>query len=157
MSTPDFVTIVVSREEVVALDTTPALSALRVLIASPVTAKQWFERVDLSVDGYNHVADELFEIPDVRNYIQKLDDEFPYWLYFLSKRHLGLQCIAHCFLPPFLTPEAKAIHYPAKLDELLSMRWLPAMNQICEWTGMSEQRIEELTDRSARYLLSGPE
>jgi len=156
MSAPDFATILVSREEVLALDTRSVLSALRALIASPATANHWFERVDFAIDGYNHIRDELFEIPEIRNYVQKLDDEFPFWLFFLSKQHLGLQCIAYCFLPPFLTQEAKAVHFPQKLDQLLSTRWFPAMNQICEWAGKSEQEIEELTDRSVQYLLAGP-
>jgi hypothetical protein len=157
MSDPDFVFVVVSREEVLALDTRSAMSVLRALITSPAKAKHWFERVDLSINGFNEVADELFEIPEVRNYVQKLDDEFPFWLFFLSKRLLGLKCIAYCLLPPFLTPEAKAIYFPVRLDQLLTTRWFPAMNQICEWTGMTEREIEILTDRSVKYLLAGPE
>lgn len=156
-SAPDFVNIVVSKQEVLALDTRSVMTALRALIASPVAAKRWFESVDISIDGYNHVAEELFEIPEVREYVGKLDDEFPFWLFFLSKRNLGLQCIAYCFLPPFLTPDARATYFPTRLDRLLSARWFPAMNQVCEWVGMSDEEIEKLSDRSVSYLLSGPE
>ena len=156
MSAVDILVVVISREEILARDASSAMAVLRELIVSPTKAKQFFERVDVAIDGYNEVAAELFEIAEVRDYIQLLDSEFPYWLFFLSKRHLGLQCIAHCFLPPFLTDEGKAEHFPARLDQLLTRRWFPAMNKICEWTEMSEREIAELTDRSVKYLLSGP-
>jgi len=49
-------------------------------------------------NGYDHDARELFEIPEVREYNALLDNEFPYWLFFLTR-----------------------------LDEPLSNRWFPAM------------------------------
>lgn len=156
MSAPDFVTIVVAKQDVLATNTAPALEALRTLISSPEVARNWHEKIDFAVDGYNNTSAELFEIAEVREFVQQLDQEFPYWLYFLSKSHLGLQCIAYCFLPPFLTTDAKMSVFPARLDELLSRRWFPAMNHICEWVGMSEQEVQTLSDRSVRYLLGGP-
>jgi hypothetical protein len=99
---------------------------------------------------------ELFEIPEVRDFIAAIDDEFPFWLFFLSKHALGLQCISKCFLPPFLKPEAQARIFPEKLDDLLSRRWFPAMNQVCAWVRLSESEIEEMSNRSVEYLLMGP-
>lgn len=69
---------------------------------------------------------------------------------------LGLQCLAHCFLPPFLTAEARQRIHREQLVELLSKRWFPAMNQVCEWVGFSEVQIETLTNRSVDYLFNGP-
>jgi len=156
MTAPDFLTIVASKAEVLAGDTKGVLSALRSLVVSQDAAVAWCERVDFAIDGYNDTRWELFEIPEVREFVAKVDDEFPFWLFFLSKQSLGLQCIAHCFLPPFLKPEAQARIFPEKLDELLSMRWFPAMNQICDWVEMAEPEIDAMTDRSVEYLLAGP-
>lgn len=153
---PDFVTIVVTRQEIQAGNKTNVLESLKTLISSPETACKWFERVDIAIDGYNETREELFEIVEVRNFVQELDDEFPFWLFFLSKRDTGLQCIAYCFLPPFLTQSAKAEIFPQQLDSLLSKRWFPAMNQLCDWVGMQEDDIEMLSDRSVQYLLGGP-
>jgi hypothetical protein len=153
---PDFVTIVVTRQEIQAGNKTNVLESLKTLISSPETARKWFERVDIAIDGYNETREELFEIVEVRNFVQELDDEFPFWLFFLSKRDTGLQCIAYCFLPPFLTQAAKAEIFPQQLDSLLSKRWFPAMNQLCDWVGMQEDDIEMLSDRSVQYLLGGP-
>lgn len=148
--------IVVSREEVVAKDTASVLDALRVLVASPEAALSLFESVDIAFHGYNDRHAELFEIQEVREFVYALDEQFPYWLFFLDKSALGLQCLAYCFLPPFLTQEAKQTVYPERLDDLLTKRWFPAMNQICEWVGFTEEEISILTDRSVEYLLAGP-
>lgn len=148
--------IVVTREEVDAQDTSSVLEALGALIQSPEQARSLFEQVDIAFHGYNETSEELFEIQEVRNFVNALDEKFPFWLYFLSKTGTGLQCIAYCFLPPFLTKAGKAQHFPKRLNDLLTRRWFPAMNQVCEWTGFSEQQIESLTDRSVEYLLGGP-
>ncbi len=148
--------IVVSRAEIDAQDTSSVLGALSSLIESPERARRFLEKVDIAFHGYNDTAEELFEIESVRNYVYALDKKFPFWLFFLDKSGTGLQCIAYCFLPPFLTPEAKAKYFPERLNDLLTRRWFPAMNQICEWVGFTEQQIEELTDRSVEYLLAGP-
>lgn len=156
MAVPDLLTLVVSAEDVADCNIAPTLGSLRQLMASPNTARHWYERVDVTIHGYNHVADELFEIVEVRKFIQLLDEDFPFWLYFLSKRHTGLQCIAYSFLPPFLTPAAKAEAFPRQLDELLTRRWFPAAEHICGWVGMSESEFESLGNRCVEYLLGGP-
>ena len=156
MQHPFSTIIVVSREEVETQDTFSVLEALSALIQSPAQARSFFEQVEIAFDGYNETREELFEIAEVRNFVQQLDEVFPFWLYFLSKTGTSLQCITYCFLPPFLTKAAKAKIFPERLDDLLTKRWFPAMNQVCEWTGFSEQEIESLTERSAEYLIRGP-
>jgi hypothetical protein len=148
--------IVVSRSEVEAKDPSSVLRALRALVGSPDAARQHFESVDIAFHGYDAVREELFEIPEVREFVYALDEQFPYWLFFLDKSALGLKCLAHCFLPPFLTAEARQRIHREQLAELLSNRWFPAMNQICEWVGFSEAQIERLTNRSVDYLFGGP-
>ncbi len=155
MSNPDFMTIIASKEEILSGDTTGVLQALRALISTPESALQWKEKVDFAVDGYNDVQCELFEINEVREFITVLDQEFPFWLFFLSKHALGLQFISYCFLPPFLNPEARTRVFPERLDDLLSHRWFPAMNQVCDWVELSEFEIESMSDRSVKYLLTG--
>jgi hypothetical protein len=156
MSIPDFKTIVASKEEVMAGDTSGVLTTLRTLIASSESALHWKENVDFAIHGFEEVQWELFEIPEVREFIAAVDDQFPFWLFFLSKHAPGLQCIAYCFLPPFLKPEARARILPERFDDLLGRRWFPAMNQVCDWVGLSESEIESMSERSVAYLLRGP-
>lgn len=148
--------IVISKSEVDSQDTSSVFEALRALIASPDAANQHFESVDIAFHGYNETSEELFEIQEVREFVYALDEQFPYWLFFMDKSALGLQCIAYCFLPPHLTAEAKQRIHPERLNDLLTRRWFPAMNHICEWASFSEEHIELLTERSVKYLLDGP-
>ena len=61
--------MVVSRQEVENKDIEPALSVLSRLITSPDIAREYMGKVDISFDGYNDNKEELFEIPEVRNYV----------------------------------------------------------------------------------------
>ena len=148
-------TIVVSTEELLALDTGPALDKLRSFIATPADALRWFERVDIAFDGYESDPNRWFSIPAIHDYVGKLDGEFSYWLFLLSKERLGLQRIAHCLILPPTAKTTSVSNFAFKLDELLSSRWFPAMNELCERVHMSDQEIESLSYRSVTYLLSG--
>jgi hypothetical protein len=123
---PNLLSIVVLKNDVLSKNTRPTVSILQSLLSSPDNALKWHERVDISFEGYDGVPQELFEIQEVREFVKILDDVFPYWLFFLSKADFGLQCIILCFLPPFLTDDAKARIFPERVGSLLEKRWLPA-------------------------------
>jgi len=147
--------IIVSREEVHALDISTPMSVLTNLLRSPENARAYKERVDIAFHGYDSDSRELHEIEEVRTYVQKLDAEFPYWLFFLSKQMLGLQCIVFCHLLPSLTAEGKAKQHPRQLEQLLQKRWLPAMAQIAQYAGLSEKDVDDLMERFFLYLKNG--
>ena len=152
----DPLVFIVSRDEVEAGDTSVILGNLRQLVESPETARRFVERVDIAFHGYDDVRLDLPEIREVRDFVHQLDDDFPCWLFFLSKRHLGLQCLLYCFLPPFLTDEGRAKHHPPEIERLLLRRWFPAMNQVCAYVGYSEERVERLSERAIAYIATGP-
>lgn len=147
--------VIVSREEVQQQDVGPALSTLVRLTELPETATTYMEQVDIAFHGYDHDPRELFEIAEVRDYVHKLDEQFPFWLFSLSKHHLGLQCLMLCFLLPHLTAAAQAELHPRQLQELLEDRWGPALNYIADYVGLSEQQESELAQRSLNYFTKG--
>jgi hypothetical protein len=115
-----------------------------------------FEKLDIAFHGYDHDTRELFEIPEVREYVSLLDDQFPYWLFFMRKNGLGLQAITYCLMPPYLNKVGRETVLPERLNELLSNRWFPAMNHICVAVGFSEGQIETLTNKVVDYIFNGP-
>ncbi|HUO77402.1 MAG TPA: hypothetical protein VMU21_07470 [Thermodesulfovibrionales bacterium] len=151
----DFLEVVVSRKEVESQNVGIVLKTLQRLIENPKVASKFRENVDIAFHGYDSDHAELFEILEVRDFVYELDKHFPYWLYFLSKYHTGLQCIIYCFLPPYLTEEAKKKIYPQRLQDYLINRGLPAMNHICEFTGCSEKAVEQMTERVIKYIQFG--
>lgn len=151
----DPIAVIISRAEVEAGDIEHVLSTLQRFTLTPETARASFERVDIAFHGYDQDTRELYEIPEVRSFVYQLDEQFPFWLFFLSKRHLGLQCLLLCFLPPYLTEQARSRIFPERINQLLSSRWFPAMNQICEYAGFSERQVKQLTDRVVNYITDG--
>jgi hypothetical protein len=129
---------------------------LRSCLVSTERMLGFFERIDVLFHGYDDDTRELCEIDAVREYVSLLDSEFPYWLFFFTKEGLGLQCIMYCLMPPYLSEEGRRTILPRKLDELLSNRWFPAMDQICLAVGFSEPQIEDLTNRTIDYFVNGP-
>ena len=77
---------------------------LPLYIATPEQARANLEGLDIAFDGYDHGSREIFEIPEVRDFVSRLDVEFPFWLFFMIKRLLLLQAITLCLMPPYLTP-----------------------------------------------------
>lgn len=148
--------IVVSREEVISGDTSAPLSTLNQLLESRESIREFCQRVDISFSGYENTPEELFEIPEVRNYVYALDAEFPFWLYFLSREFTGLQCLALCYLLPCLTEEARARKHPKQLADLIERRWGPALNQICQAAGYPESKTDELLESALQYFVDGP-
>ncbi|MBM3841438.1 MAG: DUF1817 domain-containing protein [Verrucomicrobia bacterium] len=158
MNLGDFgpIMIVISRDEVERGDMTGPLQCLKALLVSRETIRANQTNVDVSFSGYEDTRDELFEIPEVRNYVYALDAKFPFWLYFLSRYFTGLQCITYCHLLPFLTPEARAKHHPQKLAELIERRWGPALFQLCSAVGHTEAEADALLASAMTYFQSGP-
>jgi len=99
-----------------------------------------------------HVSD----IPEVRRYIQGLDADFPYWLYFLSKRRSSLMVIFLAWCPFRETLDGRLIPDHEGLGLYLMQRGFPAMNQVCSFVNCSEQEIERMSNRVVSYLQDGP-
>lgn len=152
----DFLTVVIGRQQVEDGDISEPLGVLRQLLNREAAIK-FCERVEVGVAGFDDDPRELYEIEEVRRFVCKLDSEFPYWLYFLTKRGTGLSFILLCFCPPFLTPEAQTAIGNERIADYLSKRGFPALNHVCEAAGCSEEEIKRLTDRSTEYVLNGPD
>ncbi|MGH7309941.1 MAG: chlororespiratory reduction 6 domain-containing protein [Candidatus Rokuibacteriota bacterium] len=152
----DPLVVVVGRSDVEAGDIQPTLRILFRLLADAVTVREYRERVDMAFQGYDADPRELFEIPEVRRFVAALDDAFPYWLYFLSREYMGLQAIAFCFLPPYLTEDAQRQIWPQRLTELVERRWAPALAELAAKAGWAAADIDELLATAGHYFLEGP-
>jgi hypothetical protein len=153
---PDSLIVVISRDDIETGDITAPLNILTRLLERDA-AVRFREGVEIGVHGYDSDARELYEIPEVRNFIYKLDIEFPYWCYFLSTKATGLAWVVYCFCPPNLTPVAKAEIWPKRIGGYLERRGFPALNRMCEITGVSEDEIQKMSERILQYFFTSPE
>lgn len=70
----DHLSIVVSKKEIQNNDISLAMKVLSQLFSNDKVAMHFKERVDIHFDGYNDIPDELWEITEVRDYVQKLKE-----------------------------------------------------------------------------------
>ncbi len=144
--------IVISKEEVSLKDYSVPLKILNQVTSDISSMKYYRERIDISFKGYNDKSAEIWEIPEVRNYVEELDSRFPYWLYFLSKDGMGLSVILKCFLLPFLKHENEKELNGGRLQFYLEERGFLAMNQLCDLTNISAEEHIQMTHRLVNYI-----
>ncbi len=66
---PDLLYVVVSKQDVLSGNTLSTIDVLKTLTLSPEDALRWRERVEIAFDGYNDTQCELFEIPEIRDFV----------------------------------------------------------------------------------------
>jgi hypothetical protein len=79
----DNLVLMSSRAEVEAGDVVHASAMLQKLL-KPENAKRLKGRLVFRIRGYDDDPRELFEVPEVRTWMEELDCEFPYWFYFMD-------------------------------------------------------------------------
>lgn len=147
----DYLNIVISRQEILSRDISIVMATLSQLLNNSKLALHFKERVDITFDGYNDIPDELWEIPEVRNYVYELDRAFPFWFFFLSKNGSALYVILKCYLLPFLTPEADNTENTPRIQTFLDNHFL-AMNGIGNQLNISYEENIAMSNRVFKYF-----
>ena len=77
--------IVVRRDEVEGCAIEPTLNALQVLMDDSETALRFKNNVTISFQGFDQDRRELFEIEEVREFVNQLNSKWYSWLFFMTK------------------------------------------------------------------------
>src|SRR5947209_7781757 len=80
----------ISREMVEAGDWLETAEVLRTFAKTPERTASFREEIELVFNGYDDDPLPLWEIPEVREFVARLDEEFPF---FLMKWGYGLQLV----------------------------------------------------------------
>lgn len=148
---------VIEKDDVCAGNVSEVKEFLDSLIESEVAARIQFQSIEISFNGYDEDPREVFEIDEIRDFVRKLDLEFPYWLYFMNPSYPGLFAISMCILPPNPDAITKTQIHPQNLVNLLERRWFPALYHIGKWTLMSESELDMIAVRCGEYFYKGPQ
>ncbi len=139
------VILMFSRRQVETSDLAEPLQFLRRLTADRHTALEFCGRISLVVDGYNDDLRELFEIPDVRAYIKRLDQEWRYWFFFLSQADESIKLLESCLCETIeVVPGVTSIDL-VQLERALALHF-GAMNALCEALDVPEEKNEEISE-----------
>jgi len=82
---PALVMLEIAKEQIVAGNIASAMEKLHILTDSDVTFRKYKDSLVLMVEGYDNDRRELVEIPEVRAFFNKLNQEWPHWLWFANK------------------------------------------------------------------------
>lgn len=137
--------LVISRDEINEMDMGEPLRVLRQLAGNPEKAIAACGRISLVIDGYNADPRELFEIEEVRRYIQQLDALWPYWFFFLSQADDSIKVIESCLCDSIeVVPGVTSID-TEQLNGCLT-RHFSALNSYCEALNLPESKIQEISE-----------
>jgi len=151
----DFVVLDFDRSDIESGDTSEVMAVLKQLLERDAATK-FCERVDLRCTGYDSDSRELWETPEVRAFVQKLDQQFPYWCYFLSRNGEGLLWLTYCLYPLALSQDEKQRLWLPAIRKYIEDRGIPQMTAICKYVGCSDQEAVRLTSGAANYLVNKP-
>jgi len=73
------------RSDIESGDISSALERLHIMIDSAENIRLYRDSVVISVTGYDQDPRELIEIPEVRAFFQKITEQWPHWLWFMSR------------------------------------------------------------------------
>jgi len=146
---------VVDRDEVEAGDISRTAQFLQSFLATNASSRANFQNLDISFSGYDEDPRDLRHIPEVRAFVEKLDADFPYWLYFMHLGFGGLRVITGCLAPLCKNEGAQASAIHDWIVALLQRRWLPALSDLGTLTGMSQVELELATTQCLHYLTEG--
>lgn len=142
--------IVIAREDIEAGNIGRVLEIFSRFLATSKLMIKNRELLDFSVDGYNDDPRELYEIPQIRKWFEDLNEHFPYWFYFLSKRAKSLRLLATCLCSFEKASQGISLN-SADLLRFIQNSFV-GMNEICETIGMSELEIRRLSDDAMSYF-----
>jgi hypothetical protein len=147
----DFLSILVSRQEIELQEFDKILTVLSGLIQDNEIIKKFYDRVDIGVGWYNDDKRELWEIPEVKQFFRILDNQWPYWFFFLTKLGSGLKMITFCCIETTKKNETELWIDPPTMENFLYRHFI-AMNEVCDRIGMSEDENKDLTNRVFSYF-----
>lgn len=149
----DPVVFVISRQQVEALDLDEPLEFLHSLVptAHPHHAWAYKGRLSLVIAGYETDPRELFEIPEVCQYLRALDEQWPFWLFFFNQVDDSIKLIALC-LASSIEVVPGAAHIDPDGLRRFPERGFTAVNYLFESYGFPETENEALSTELSRLF-----
>lgn len=132
-----------SREEVIHQDFTFFLSKFDVdNLPEGHSLSELENSLVFLIAGFDDCEEEIYQIREIRDFYQKLNEVWPYWLYFLNIENHAVQLMAACLVDTSVEAlvGSDAIGYsmdPLQVAKCLKNGWAP-MNQLFEQVGASE-------------------
>lgn len=135
--------------------TNSVLSALKVMALTPEITRQHANVVHLTFEGYDEDPREVYEIPEIRSFVYKLHEQFPYWFHFLNKVDTSLLIVFFCLMDVTVDRKETGSVQIRLPDGGLSMvinDLFVAMNSLYDRHGLTSEENSRMTRLVKEYL-----
>lgn len=134
----------ISKREVLESDLQSVLDRLKVFSVSREDVALYRGQISLHVAGYDDDPRELVDIPEVRAFLRRLADGWPYWAYFLCQVDHSLLLLASCAAGGEFPGNGSVIPDPKRFPLLLQAGF-DGMNELWDRFGFLESENEAHT------------
>jgi len=148
------VLMLIDRENLELGNLEPVLSALLVMTRNAEAVREFAGRVELVFDGYDADPRGLHLIPEVRSFVQRLHDQFPWWFHFSSKVDSSLWVVMRCLMPLPVTETLDGRTYERISPEAwnqTTMSLFTSMNELYAQHGLSAEENSLTTRQVIQY------
>ncbi len=139
------VVLMISRRQVESADIASVLIKLKPFLAAREDAWLYRGQMSLVVDGYNEDAREIIDIPEVRAFLQLLNEQWPYWAFFFNQVDDSIKLLGCCVCGANFPGNGVIEIDGAKLVDFLH-RGFGGMNFIFEKFGFPEDELKTMGD-----------
>lgn len=107
-------------------------------------------KFEIVFDGYNFDRRELFEIPEVKAYIEALDRRCPFWFYLLSFEGKGLWAITYALTDTVKKPNGMI---STTMDSLRNFYFShkASLMRLAEIRGIPDGKVNEILINATKY------
>lgn len=143
----------IDRGDVEALSTFDTVNFFRSLASNKSQALRSRGKVELMVHGYDDDPRELWQIPEVRSFFQKLQDEVPSWFFFIKATglHRSLTLIVSCVCSTDRINENQVRIDPHEMAAFIE-HGFNRLNILTETLRLDESVNKEMSEYVGRYL-----
>jgi hypothetical protein len=141
----------VRRDDIERRDTSAVVNALNAAVRSCTSPTEVRGFLQLRFSGFETDERELWEIPEVREYVRALDEAFPYWFYIADLRTELLKVLAFCLSRVRVVGAGMTTINPDDLQAFID-RHFGAMNQLMEHWNLSESENVAITEEIFDYF-----
>jgi hypothetical protein len=151
---PSFVHIVARRHEVEKCKIEPTLSVLQLLTSDPETALRHKNNVTLSFQGYDQDPRGLFQIEEVRQFVERLNAKWYMWFFFMTK-DVNISPLAAVTLCLCRYKRSRAGRFqPVVADaKRLFTYHFTALRFMCKTCNLSDEQTEAAVEEVIDYFM----
>ncbi len=146
------INLVVSKEEIIKRDYMGIKEAFSRLESNAELLTYFKNRIDVSIYGYDFDSRELFEIPEVIQWIKKMFKKYDGWIYFLSmdKQAAFLRLLQ--ILHSEVKIEKPLVKIATETSKKFADKCYIGLNRFCERTNVSVDTNADISEMFTNYI-----